>query len=235
MKLGLATHRIAPAPRCADPVRLAHVTAIATLPPTDVADVLDALDCPALIVDRALRIDHANAGGRSFLREGARRPADAAEPSSREHALPAPLRRAVVEALESVSPAGCARTATCILRVPEAGVGLVAGPVIAHVRPLGTAGQINGFPGYARAIVTIPLARDLASRCQYPFATAFGLTEAETRVLVTLANGRSQKDCAQLLEISPATLRTHLKHIFDKTGMRRQSQLISVFLRTLPP
>jgi len=62
----------------------------------------------------------------------------------------------------------------------------------------------------------------------------YGLTFAETRLIGLLAAGRSLDEAATALGISRATARTHLRHIFEKTGTTRQSQLMKLVLSALP-
>ncbi len=54
----------------------------------------------------------------------------------------------------------------------------------------------------------------------------YGLTRSEVRLVQALVGGCSLEDGAAALNISVNTARTHLKHIFNKTGARRQSELI---------
>ncbi|HEX9448954.1 MAG TPA: helix-turn-helix transcriptional regulator [Dongiaceae bacterium] len=61
----------------------------------------------------------------------------------------------------------------------------------------------------------------------------FHLTAAEARVATLIANGTRLDDVATELEISLNTVRTHLRHIFEKTGVERQADLILLLLRTL--
>ncbi len=56
-------------------------------------------------------------------------------------------------------------------------------------------------------------------------AGRFGLTAAERKLLVQLLEGRELKDAAICLGVARTTARTHLQRIFDKTGVRRQSEL----------
>ena len=53
----------------------------------------------------------------------------------------------------------------------------------------------------------------------------FGLTPAEARLAFVMAAGANAKEAARLLRVSPNTVRTHVKRIFEKTGARRQSDL----------
>jgi DNA-binding CsgD family transcriptional regulator len=57
-----------------------------------------------------------------------------------------------------------------------------------------------------------------------------GLTAAESRIASMLAGGQSVSEICRQLDIKPNTARTHLKHIFSKTGIRRQSELVKLIL-----
>lgn len=57
-------------------------------------------------------------------------------------------------------------------------------------------------------------------------AHLFGLTTAEHRLLKLLFDGMSLARAAASLGVARTTARTHLQRIFDKTGRRRQSDLV---------
>jgi DNA-binding CsgD family transcriptional regulator len=59
----------------------------------------------------------------------------------------------------------------------------------------------------------------------------YGLTPAEAAITAALALGRSVEDAAKAKRVSLATLRSHLRSIFAKTGTRRQAELVSIALR----
>jgi DNA-binding CsgD family transcriptional regulator len=48
----------------------------------------------------------------------------------------------------------------------------------------------------------------------------FGLTAAETRLALFLADGAEPKDLADRLGVAVTTVRTHLQHLFDKTSTK---------------
>jgi DNA-binding CsgD family transcriptional regulator len=54
----------------------------------------------------------------------------------------------------------------------------------------------------------------------------YGLTPAEGAVVAEIARGDGRAAAARRLGISPATLRTHLMRIFDKTDVHRQAKLV---------
>jgi DNA-binding CsgD family transcriptional regulator len=66
-------------------------------------------------------------------------------------------------------------------------------------------------------------------------ARSFGLTRAEAKLLDRLVFGRPAAAVARELGISPTTVKTHLAHIFGKTGVTRQSDLIRLVLTMAPP
>jgi DNA-binding CsgD family transcriptional regulator/PAS domain-containing protein len=67
------------------------------------------------------------------------------------------------------------------------------------------------------------------------FARLYGLTGAELRVVLALAQGLGGKEAADMLGISETTVRTHLRHIFSKTDTARQADLLRLLQNSTPP
>jgi DNA-binding CsgD family transcriptional regulator len=61
----------------------------------------------------------------------------------------------------------------------------------------------------------------------------FGLTPAEVRLVLRLVSGDSLRSAAKALGIQYETVRTHLKSVFQKTGTRRQAELVIVVIRAM--
>lgn len=61
----------------------------------------------------------------------------------------------------------------------------------------------------------------------------FHLTPAETALAIQLANGLSLEEAAEVLNIKRNTARAHLRSIFSKTGVRRQTELVRTFLNSV--
>jgi len=61
----------------------------------------------------------------------------------------------------------------------------------------------------------------------------FQLTQAETALAIQLANGLSLEEAAEALNIRRNTARAHLRSIFSKTGVRRQTELVRIFLNSV--
>jgi len=62
----------------------------------------------------------------------------------------------------------------------------------------------------------------------------FGLTAAEAAFACAIVRGEGVKECARTIGISEPTARTHLHRIFEKTGTKRQAQLVRVVLASRP-
>ena len=61
----------------------------------------------------------------------------------------------------------------------------------------------------------------------------FNLTKAETALAMELANGLSLEEAAENLNIRRNTARAHLRSIFSKTGVRRQTELVRILLNSV--
>ncbi len=61
-----------------------------------------------------------------------------------------------------------------------------------------------------------------------------GLTQGEAAIAADVAAGLTLADSAARLGISPNTARAHLRAIFSKTGVKRQSQLMHLIHQSLP-
>jgi DNA-binding CsgD family transcriptional regulator len=62
-------------------------------------------------------------------------------------------------------------------------------------------------------------------------ASGFGLTPAEIRLVLRLASGLPLREAAKAIGVSYETARTKLKFVFQKTGVRRQAELILLLTR----
>lgn len=61
----------------------------------------------------------------------------------------------------------------------------------------------------------------------------FDLSRAEARLCVSLAQGKSLGECARTGNVSVVTVRSQLHQVFEKTGARRQGELVAL-LRRIP-
>lgn len=61
----------------------------------------------------------------------------------------------------------------------------------------------------------------------------YNLTPAETALALELANGLSLEEASETLNIRRNTARAHLRSIFSKTGVRRQTELVRIMLNSV--
>lgn len=71
-----------------------------------------------------------------------------------------------------------------------------------------------------------------AGRPSLPGELPDGLTAREAEVVQLIAAGRSNTEIAAELFVSTATIKTHVNHIFAKTGLRDRAQLVAYAFRT---
>jgi DNA-binding CsgD family transcriptional regulator len=98
------------------------------------------------------------------------------------------------------------------------------------VRPAGPLGVAIGGTGRARVAVLAGGSTPGRTTAQR-LSRIYGLTAAEARLCLDLAEGLDIEDCATRRKTSPHTARTQLKNIFSKTGVRRQAELVALVWR----
>jgi DNA-binding CsgD family transcriptional regulator len=81
------------------------------------------------------------------------------------------------------------------------------------------------------AIVFISDPEQIAHRTQDFLRAVFGLTPAECRVALLLGDGKSPREIAGLLALSPNTVKSHASTIYAKTGTSGHVQLMRLLLR----
>ena len=117
-------------------------------------------------------------------------------------------------------------------------------PLFVTVTPIHSgmddASPSTSWPSQAALVILC----DLDSPASLPVASmaeAYGLTEAEARVAQAASGGAGIGDIAHQLGLSPNTVKTHLRRIYEKTGTKRQAELARVMTmvgfvaRTLVP
>lgn len=64
-------------------------------------------------------------------------------------------------------------------------------------------------------------------------ADAFALTLREAEVLLWITHGKSNKEIAEILEMSPRTVNKHLEQIFNKLGVENRTAAATIAVRIL--
>jgi len=89
-------------------------------------------------------------------------------------------------------------------------------------------GEVYLYPSMAKLLVKDYLAHDQESKAS---RTLDGLTEREQEVLAHLADGASNEEIAETLNISPKTVARHRENIMRKLNLHSRSELVKYAIR----
>jgi DNA-binding NarL/FixJ family response regulator len=76
------------------------------------------------------------------------------------------------------------------------------------------------------------LAKDAGSSLPAEFTSELGLTTREAEVLLWLSKGKTNRDIAQILGLSPRTVDKHLEQIYAKLGVENRTAAASIAANT---
>jgi DNA-binding CsgD family transcriptional regulator len=189
---------------------------------TAFAQTLDGLRAATFLVDGDARVMHANTAGHALLAESDMLRAVGGRLASGDARTDATLRE-IFQA---------ARNGDVALGAKGIAVPLAARdgtPHVAHVLPL-TAGQ-RRRPGARHAAVAAVFVHKAAFETPSlpeTIASTYRLTLAELRVLFAIVEVGGVPEVAEVLGIAASTVKTHLGHVYQKTGLARQADLVKL-------
>jgi DNA-binding CsgD family transcriptional regulator len=190
-------------------------------------DTLDRLACGVLLTDETRRVFHANQVAAKILDQG-----EIVRLRTERLVASQPERdRALGEALTKAHRGDT--------EVRRHGIGIPmhtpeGGPAVCYVLPLNQS-DTRHVPGGPTVAVFLSVNSESFPIADAILSTLYGLTAAEARVASEIGKGGILRDIGQRLHVSENTLKTHLKRIFDKTGVRRQSDLVNLVASLVPP
>jgi DNA-binding CsgD family transcriptional regulator len=191
------------------------------------ARVMQLMPNPALLLDGKSRIIHTNQSADALLRTGDGVTVTRNGGLHLSASFPgetAALSRALAQALAVASGSGDELCEPLRLTRPSGAAPLLVLPV-----PLPPpAFAMWELLGGARVMVLVidPNAKSQAAAST--MQATFGLTAAESRVAALIGSGVSGPQAAAALGISLATVKTHLKRCFEKTGVHSQVSLARI-------
>lgn len=103
-----------------------------------------------------------------------------------------------------------------------------SGSVDYVVKPVNADEVVVRLQTHIRNARLAKLARDAIDTSRIEQAA---LTARETEVLSWLAKGKTNRDIAEILEMSPRTVSKHLEHIFEKLGVETRSAAAAIGVR----
>jgi DNA-binding CsgD family transcriptional regulator len=179
--------------------------------------VVDQLSAGIILLDRTGKVVLANAAACSMT----------------EHGSPLRLRNSVLTAasgmhsrrLDHLIEAALHGAPIGTMSIPHPDDGRLFTVLVSSMRSR----DIDRFGGHGmRDAAAMLLIFDPARPLEIPtewIMDAFDLTLAEARVALCAASGASTPETAQRLNVSPNTVKTHLRRVFAKTGTSRQAEL----------
>jgi DNA-binding CsgD family transcriptional regulator len=187
------------------------------------ADTLNGLSSAIFLLDASCRIVHANTAGENLLDMG-------------------DVLRSINGQLvaRDVQAGRALRDAFADGRAPAADRRCVALPMaardgehyIAHLLPLTALTRAT----VGRSVAALFVRRaELDSPSGDVIASTFELTPAELRVMLSIANVGGVAETAAALGVAESTVKTHLRHVFSKTGTSRQAELIKLIAAHASP
>jgi DNA-binding CsgD family transcriptional regulator/PAS domain-containing protein len=203
--------------------RLTQAFATLQLVNHDLFEVLDRAPQALFLVDGAGRIRHANRAAEALL-------AGQRGLGARGGVLAAGAPQDARRLADLVAAA--ARSHGAVAGSMTLNAGADAKRLSIAVAPIRNA-PVSPFQPEARVIVCVTDPGSGVGASQARLRALFGFTEAEARVALALFDGASPAEAAAAFGVSLNTVRTQLAHIFEKTGARRQSELMRLLTRTL--
>ena len=196
--------------------RLAEMSAVQSL---------EQLPHAVLLVDKTARVFSANSAARTLL--GACDPIGVDKDGL--HAIStettATLRR-MIAAAAGLMRGRVGKPGPAVLRLERRPPSAPLSATIAPLHPRDGFPWIPGTRPEVLVVVSVPERRDYHR--QNRIMAQHGLTRTESAVASLVAQGRGVKATAQILEIAPSTVRTHLHRVFGKTRTARQAELAAL-------
>ena len=182
---------------------------------------LEAMPQPILVLGADADILHANDRANHLIRDGG-----ILEVKDRRVVAlggdPGPWRHALHQVGKGV---GCVLPFTAVGR-RSARTGLI------RLGPVRQCASYTAAWRHAVSVAVFELRSEADNRAALALLAArYGFTPTEVQVLQLLAAGHPLRYAAEQLNVKTSTARTHLRNLFDKTGLRRQTDLLRLLQR----
>jgi len=186
------------------------------------ADTLDGISAGMFLVDATGRIVHANAAAHVMVKAAHVLHTEGGRLAVNDHQADQVLAHAFAAAGNGDAAVGVKGVAVPL--VTQDGE-----RYIAHVLPLTSGSRRRTGVSYAAvaALFVHKAALDAPSPAAV-IAKSYKLTPTELRVLLAVVEVGGVPEVAEALGISETTVKTHLGHIYEKTGCSRQADLVKL-------
>lgn len=183
------------------------------------AATVEALAVGVVLADEDSNIVHSNAAATAML--------DAGDPILAQDGRIAVQSTATTTALQSAIAQAAQDEAT----LGQKGIGIPiprpsGDPLVIHVLPLRRSPMRSGLIQRATAAVFVASASGPPRLPHDALVQLYDLTPAEIRIFELICDGQTRDAISTMLGVSISTVKSHLIHVFEKTGCRRQVDLV---------
>jgi DNA-binding CsgD family transcriptional regulator len=193
------------------------------------AEAVDGLSTGVFFISAGGHLIHANAAGQTMIDAGDPVMLSGGHLVTRDHAMLTAIRQAYAAALDE----------TVVVATPSVSVGLMGRddrPFTAHVLPLTSGTRKRAAASIsAAAVVFVQEAAVDISAAIGAASQLYSFTPAETRVLTALVEVGGAAAILGMLGVAKRTVQTHLEHLFEKTGTKRQAELVRLIVGYTSP
>ena len=203
-------------------VLIGKVIDLKTAEAATLTDALDGITAGMILVDSRGQVVHTNGVGQAILVDG-----DLLYVSGGRLAAPDPKTNDTLNDIFASTSGGDAAVGVKGIALPL--MSRDGHRYMAHVLPLTSGARRKAGVGYsASAAMFVRKVQLEPPAMPEVIAKLYGLTPSELRVLLAVFESGGVSDIADALGISEATAKTHLRRLFDKTGTRRQADLVKL-------
>jgi DNA-binding CsgD family transcriptional regulator/PAS domain-containing protein len=188
------------------------------------ADTLDGLSAGMCLLDSEGQVVHVNVAGRAILNMGDFLFEAGGRIVVRDREIDTVLRELLAAAGSGMGDAAVGTVGIDLPLRAQDGTRYVA-----HVLPL-TSGA-RRLAGATYSAVAALFVRKSALEVPSPpevIARAYRLTPTELRLLLAIVEVGGVPEVAKALGVAESTVKTHLGHLFEKTGVTRQADLVKI-------
>jgi DNA-binding CsgD family transcriptional regulator len=205
-------------------LRLRQHLGVADLRTAGALAALERLNTGVMVVDAAAHLVFANDIALGLFRDGRGLGLDRDGLCAADPAATRALRRLIAASADIAASNGGGSVA-----LPRGEARAPLRIVVAPFRPAWVGLDMPG-PGKPLAIILVTDPERQRDARRELLRQRFGLTAAEADLALEIARGDGRKAAATRLDIAVTTARTHLTHIFEKTGVRRQAELVRLLM-----
>ena len=200
-------------------VTISNLFDMKTVEAATFAATVEALTVGVVLVDENSKIVHTNAAATAMLAAGnpimVRQGRIAVQSTTTTNTLQSAVTQAAKDEV-ALGQKGIG------IPIPQSG----GDPLVIHVLPLRRSRVRSGLIQRAVAVLFVASASAPPRLPHDALIQLYDLTPAEVRVFELICEGQTPAAISALLGIAVSTVKTHLFHVFEKTGCRRQTDLV---------